>query len=347
MKFPKGYPDEVVDYLMEVLGQDCRDDFVVITKAGFGLPESPPLWYLEYKDCIQELGLEEMKLIPGVFRAFHPPPRRRLRAMASIHVDDTRSAGDETADELWTKLRARLKFGRHRKATDGWVKFCGRWERQDPETYEMEYSMDEYVKDIPYAKVMMGPTSTAAPSTSSAASTSTSTARGGVFEDIGTGGPAGVVMTEAPSTSASSTSTSTPEGSQESDLWDYLQARVVQTLSDGQKKVISSLVGQLNWAAIQGRYDLAYVASLVQQLAGQGRRDALRWLNLRIKRAQESLNVKVRHLGCELEELIVISASDAAYGAIPGGHSQGADLVLLGHPRVLLGVAPICILEGK
>ena len=110
----------------------------------------------------------------------------------------------------------------------------------------------------------------------------------------------------------------------DSDLWDYLQERVdqmpvgVEPLTDAERKVISSVVGQLNWAARQGRYDLAYVASLVQQLAGRGRPEALKWLNLGVKRAQEPLNFKVRNFGCPLSEMVLISVSDAAYGAIHG-----------------------------
>ena len=54
---------------------------------------------------------------------------------------------------------------------------------------------------------------------------------------------------------------------------DYLQDCVDkqsnpgEVLTDAEKKLISSIVGQLNWAARQGRYDLSYVASLVQELA--------------------------------------------------------------------------------
>ena len=95
---------------------------------------------------------------------------------------------------------------------------------------------------------------------------------------------------------------------QDVDLWDYLQDKVGQSqlpagvvpLTEGEKKVISSIVGQLNRAARQGRYDLAYVASLVQQLAGQGRPEALKWLNLGVKRAKEPLNFRVRNFGCSL-----------------------------------------------
>ena len=100
VKVPRGYPKEVIDYLVSELGEDVRDDLVELTKGGFGLPESPRLWYLEYKDTIQDLGLYEMSLLPQFFRAFHPPPSRRVRALASIHVDDTRYAGDDTAQEI-------------------------------------------------------------------------------------------------------------------------------------------------------------------------------------------------------------------------------------------------------
>ena len=77
VKVPRGYPEEVVEFLVEGLGRDCRDDLVELTKAGFGLLESPRLWYLEYKECIHELGLKEMKLIfPGFSSS--APHRRGL-----------------------------------------------------------------------------------------------------------------------------------------------------------------------------------------------------------------------------------------------------------------------------
>ena len=367
VKFPRGYPQEVVNFLMESLGVDVRDDLVELTKGGFGLPESPRLWYLEYKDTIQDLGLGELSLLPGVFRAFHPPPRRRLRAMASIHVDDTRYAGDESAQALWDALRAKLKFGKQRKATEGWVKFCGRRERQDPETLEMEYSMDEYVKDIPLARTRT-PASSASSLTSSGAtarpsptSTAPSMARRGTTSAPTLEG-SGLDHPEwTPASSASSLTSwgpsqwlSEPEP-QDVDLWDYLQDKVGQSqlsadippLTDSERKVISSIVGQLNWAARQGRYDLCYVASLVQQLAAQGRPEALKWLNLGVKRARESLNFKVRNFGCSLYDLVLISVSDAAYGAMPGGGSQGGNLVMVAHPDVLTGNGPVCILEGN
>ena len=77
VKVPSGYPEEVVAFLIKGLGGDVRGDLVELTKAGFGLPESPRLWYLKYKDTIEELGLKELVLVPGLFRAFHADGRLR------------------------------------------------------------------------------------------------------------------------------------------------------------------------------------------------------------------------------------------------------------------------------
>ncbi|CAE7410031.1 TY5A, partial [Symbiodinium microadriaticum] len=224
------------------------------------------LWYLEYKDTIEEIGLKELTLVPGMFRAFHP--NGQLRALASIHVDDTRYAGDETSGELWDLLHQRLKFGKMRKATDGWQKFCGRWELQ------AEDGVVEYIHDV--------------------------------------------------ITGVGAESELTPE----------------------EKRLIGSVVGQLNWAARQGRYDLGFVASLIQQLAGQGKAEALRWVNAAVRRAREPMEVLVRKFDCDLSELLVVSVSDAAYGAMPNGSSQGGTMVLFADPAVLHGQGAVCIMEA-
>ena len=154
VRLPHGYPSYINDFIKEMIGEGYyRTDVLKLLKGGFGLAESPRLWYLEYRatleerGTLEELGLHEMKLVPGMFRAFHQDGR--LRAVVCIHVDDTRYAGDETAAELWQALHQRLKFGDLRRSTEGWQKFCGRWEHQDPVTFEFTYCMDEYVKKIP------------------------------------------------------------------------------------------------------------------------------------------------------------------------------------------------------
>ena len=68
-----------------------------------------------------------MKLLPGFFVFYDV--HGKLEALACIHVDDTRYAGAPTADRIWKALHERLDFGKKRVATEGWSKFCGRYEK--------------------------------------------------------------------------------------------------------------------------------------------------------------------------------------------------------------------------
>ena len=277
VKVPKGYPDEALDYLVQGLGKNVRQDVVKLTKGGFGLPESPRLWYLEYKRTLLSLGAREMKLLPGFFVFYDA--RGQLEALACIHVDDTRYAGAPTADRIWKALHERLDFGKKRMATEGWSKFCGRFERQDPQTYELYYSMENYCKDIPLVR------------------------------------------------------------EREKDDME-------RPVTDAERKMIASVVGQLAWAARQCRYDLCYGCSHVQQLVGEGNAQALTMLNKVVRRSKQNVVVKVGQLGCPLEEVVFLSISDAAYGSQPRGGSQGGVMVAMAHPDVQRGTAPVVVLEG-
>lgn len=277
VKLPSGYPSYVNEFIQEMVGTDCRDDLLKLDKGGFGLVESPRLWYLEYKATLADIGINEMKLIPGMFRAFHPDGR--LRAVVCIHVDDTRYAGDPSADQLWKELHERLRFGQHRKAVDGYTKFCGRYERQDAATKEFVYSMDDYIAKIP--------------------------------DNIS------------------------------------IPKNVNETLTDEDRVKLSSVLGQINWAARQGRYDLSYGVSHCQQLIGVGTREALDWTRKLYKKAKEHMEVVVPRLGCDMEDLIVVSASDAAFAAQPKSSSQGGVVCMLAHPSILEGQAPVAIMEAQ
>ncbi|CAE7802348.1 RE1 [Symbiodinium necroappetens] len=350
VKVPSGYPPEVTEFLLAGLGADMRSDLVELTKAGFGLPESPRLWYLEYRDTIQGLGLMELVLVPGLFRAFDE--KGQLKAMASIHVDDTRYAGDETSGGIWEKLHEVLKFGKLRKATDGWQKFCGRWERQSPETLEMEYSMTEYTKAIPMPKVpLQGKRSSESTTRSSNTPSRSSESRARSTDTPSGSSESRARSTDTPQGSCLDEQDTGGEGAGHEEVIRYLEERIsaadqADELGEGDRKLIGSIVGQLNWAARQSRYDLCYVASLVQQMAGRGRLDALRWLAQGVRRAQEDVVTRIPNLGCGLEDLVVLSVRNAAFGAMPGGASQGGILIMLASPEILHGDAPACILEG-
>ena len=79
--------------------------------------------------------------------------------------------------------------------------------------------------------------------------------------------------------------------------------------------------------------------SLVQQLAGQGRADVLKWLNLGVRRAKEDLAIKVRRSGCDLRDLVG--------GAMLKGASQGGNIVMVAALEVLSGLGAICMLEAN
>ena len=274
VRLPRGYPDYILEFIAGKLGRGFRSDVLQLTKGGFGLPESPRLWYMCYKDTLEKTGMKELKLSPGVFVAHHRDGR--LRAVACIHVDDTRYCGDETSQELWDQVHAALNFGDYRKATDGWVKFCGRWEKQDAETFEFEYCMDNYAVNLEKMKYDEG---------------------GGI-------------------------------------------------LSPEEKKQMASIIGQLNWMARQGRYDLCYGVSHVQQLMARGDRASIDWLNKLIYRAKQSTSQKISRLEGDWDDLMVLSASDAAFGAQPGGYSQGGLVIAIAEKKILSGVGKLNIVEA-
>ena len=78
-----------------------------------------------------------MKLLPGLFCFYREDGE--LQGLAAIHVDDIRYAGAPSPDGIWEALHQRLNFGKKRKATEGWSKFCGPFEKKDPQsqTYDL------------------------------------------------------------------------------------------------------------------------------------------------------------------------------------------------------------------
>ena len=125
VRIPQGYPVEAMEELKKLIGPGMRGDIVRLLKGGFGLPESPRLWYLEYRQTLLTLGGRELRLLPGFF--VFEDDEGNLIGMACIHVDDTRYAGSPKADKIWEALHERLNFGKKRSACEGWAKFCGRF----------------------------------------------------------------------------------------------------------------------------------------------------------------------------------------------------------------------------
>ena len=145
LKSPTNYPLFVRQYLMSKVPPGARTDLFRMKKAGFGLAESPRLWYQRFRRDIIAIGGKELQLAPGVFSFFDTEVK--LWATLAVHVDDVRFICSPVAEvELWPKLKGLFTFG-------DWVhpeeftKFCGRWERQLPDG-TVELQMNEYARKV-------------------------------------------------------------------------------------------------------------------------------------------------------------------------------------------------------
>lgn len=141
---PRGYPDFVQRFPATKLPSGSRTDMLRLKKGGFGLAESPRMWFLKLKKTVLKLGGQEWSLIPGVFSFFQGG---RVIAMVACHVDDIRMIGSTEAEAVWKVLKEEFSFGEWRSAQEGWQKFCGRHERQLAD-FSVEIQMDEYGKKV-------------------------------------------------------------------------------------------------------------------------------------------------------------------------------------------------------
>ena len=278
VKLPRGYPDEVREHLGERLKAKARGsirlDLVRLTKGGFGLSESPRLWYLRLKRGLHEIGLRELKLSPGTF-VFHVGGA--LRGVLSIHVDDLRIAFHPDEEKILDKLQGVFRFGDWKEATQETVKFCGRWEKQCPETFQIVVTMSGYVPKLK----------------------------------------------EAPSRPKDDRS----------------------PLTEVERKWVSSVGGQLLWMARQGRADLAFGISKVQQLAGAKDPTTIASLNQLVTKAREPYEMIFQQVPGKVEDLVFLAVSDASHGSMPKGRSQGGMMILLANNEILEGPSLVnCVL---
>eukprot|EP00438_Fugacium_kawagutii_P019634 Skav232807 [mRNA] locus=scaffold614:489248:497143:- [translate_table: standard] len=271
---PRGYPDFVRLFFEKILPPGALTSHVRFVKGGFGLAESPRLWFRKLAKTLKSLGAKEWSLVPGVFSVFVDG---EVVAMVACHVDDIRMIGHPTkAQHIWDQLKKEFTFGEWREARAGWTKFCGRYEIQ-LEDGTVEVQMDEYSDKVEFP----------------------------------------------------------PKRPEPVGARDVIEAK----LTDKEKKWIGHVCGQLNWLARQCRADLLFGVSRVQQLAGVDDPKALEELYILVERAKQHRRVKFSALGCSLEEMLVLAASDASFGSMPRHRSQGGTVVLLANPKVLEGKA--------
>ena len=96
-------------------------------------------------------------------------------------------------------------------------------------------------------------------------------------------------------------------------------------LSDAEKKWVASVGGQLNWMARQGRADLAYGISRVQQMAGARDPETIKLLNQLVKKAREPNEMIFKKLPGDMGSLAFLAVSDASHGSMPKGKAPRRD----------------------
>ena len=118
-----------------------------------------------------------------------------------------------------------------------------------------------------------------------------------------------------------------------------------QPLDAQQLAQLRASVGQLGWLAKQGRPDIAFAVSYLQQNRIDATCSTLRLLNSTIKRAKTPFEVVIRDLQCSLSEIMVLVATDGALAAMPRGKSQLGLMVMLSNPKVQTELAPVVPIE--
>ena len=145
MKPPKNYPLFVREFLASKVPPGARTDLFRMKKGGFGLSESPRLWYKRFKRDVEGIGGKELALAPGVFTFWDA--EGDPQAMLAIHVDDVRFICSRNAEvELWPSLKGLFSFGAWQQAAD-FTRFCGRYEKQ-LEDGTIIIQMDDYTQRV-------------------------------------------------------------------------------------------------------------------------------------------------------------------------------------------------------
>ena len=142
---PKNYPMFVRQFLQQKLPAGARTDLMRMKKGGFGLTESPRLWYNRFKKGTESIGGKEMRLCPGLFSFFGPDGK--VQALLAVHVDDVRLVVDpEHQADMKSRLDSLFSFGEWQHPEE-WTKFCGRYEKQ-VEDGTVLMQMDNYAERL-------------------------------------------------------------------------------------------------------------------------------------------------------------------------------------------------------
>ena len=120
-----------------------------------------------------------------------------------------------------------------------------------------------------------------------------------------------------------------------------------RALSNLEFSDLRTLVGKLSWAVRQGRPDVLFVVSLLQQSLKNPTVKELRLANAAVRSLHRDRDLHFVNIGCPLEEALVVVATDGAYGSMPGGKSQQGWIVAIANPKIKVEASSLNLAEWQ
>ena len=118
-----------------------------------------------------------------------------------------------------------------------------------------------------------------------------------------------------------------------------------EAVTSEQSSQLRALVGQLGWLAKQGRPDLAFAVSYLQQNLVDATGSTLRLANATVQKARQETCFYIKGLECALSDIMVLVATDGALAAMPRGKSQLGIFLMLANPKVQTTVSAVAPIE--
>jgi hypothetical protein len=120
-----------------------------VLKPIYGLNDSPQHWFTKFTKTAKHLQWEQSRMDHCVF--FLRDEQRKLVGIMGVHVDDVVVGGrGELYQDVLNKLKQTFPFRKWKQFAG---QFCGSYIQQDPQTWAIEVSQEEFVDKIPKPKL--------------------------------------------------------------------------------------------------------------------------------------------------------------------------------------------------
>ena len=129
-----------------------QGELLEMQKGVYGLCNAPRLWWRRLRQVLNQIGFEEMRMLPCVFVYWARDAvgsRKQLMGLLAVHVDDMVVAGSSEFEKILTALKGELSFGKwYVREFD----FLGRHLRQ-LDDFSIEISQPLYADKVPRVPV--------------------------------------------------------------------------------------------------------------------------------------------------------------------------------------------------